>query len=82
MEDDRNFLKDLMKAAVNGEGNKVQKVKKGCYRLASARLALGSYEDATVSAWERLNVKEGNTELETLVTQYIMKGRKQHLEKT
>ena len=28
MEDDRNFLKDLMKAAVNGEGNKVQKVKK------------------------------------------------------
>ena len=55
---------------------------KGCYRLAVARLALGRYEDAAVSAWEGLNMDEGNSELETLVTKCIKKGRKEHLEKT
>jgi len=55
---------------------------KGCYRLASARLALGRFEDAAVSAWEGLNLDEGNTELESLVTKCIKKGRKEHLEKT
>jgi len=55
---------------------------KGCFRLATARLALGRYEDAAVSAWEGLNMDEGNSELEALVTKCIKKGRKEHLEKT
>ena len=55
---------------------------KGCYRLAVARLALDRYEDAAVSAWEGLNLEEGNPELEALVTKCIKKGRKEHLEKT
>jgi hypothetical protein len=55
---------------------------KGCFRLATARFAVGKYEDAAVSAWEGLNLDEGNSELETLVTKCIKKGRKEHLEKT
>jgi len=54
---------------------------KGCYRLSVARLALGRYEDAAVSAWEGLQLDEGNTELETLVTKCIKKGRNEHLQK-
>jgi ankyrin repeat protein len=54
---------------------------KGCFRLSTARLAMGRYEDAAVSAWEGLQIEEGNPELETLVTKCIKKGRKEMLEK-
>lgn len=54
---------------------------KGCYRLSVARLALDRFEDAAVSAWEGLQMDEGNSELETLVTKCIKKGRKEHLQK-
>lgn len=54
---------------------------KGCYRLSVARLAMDRFEDAAVSAWEGLQLDEGNSELETLVTKCIKKGRKEMLEK-
>jgi len=54
---------------------------KGCYRLSVARLAQDRYEDAAVSAWEGLQMDEGNPELETLVTKCIKKGRQEHKDK-
>lgn len=53
---------------------------KGCYRLANARLALGKYEDAAVSAWEGLKIEEGNPELESLITKCIKMGKKQYMQ--
>ena len=52
---------------------------KGDYRLATARMALGEYEDAACAAWEGF-AKDPQTgaELKELFHRAIQKGRKEH----
>lgn len=51
---------------------------KGCYRLASARLALGEYEDAAVAAFEGCKIDDQNKELKTLLKLAVKKGQDEH----
>ena len=51
---------------------------KGCFRLASARLASGQYEDAALAAFEGLKLDDGNKELKTLMQVAVGKGREAH----
>lgn len=54
---------------------------KGCFRMATARLALGRFEDAAVSAWEGLQLDEENDELKSLFNKCIKQGKKEHQER-
>lgn len=51
---------------------------RGCYRLASARLALGQYEDAAVAAFEGVKIDEHNKELKTLMKLAVKRGQDEH----
>ena len=51
---------------------------KGCFRLATARFALGLYEDAAVAAYEGLQLDEGNEELKSLLQRAVKKGQQEH----
>jgi ankyrin repeat protein len=53
---------------------------KAAYRMAMARLELGRYEDAAVSAWEGLQQDEKNEELQFLLQKCVRKGRQDHKE--
>ena len=48
---------------------------KACYRMAVARMALGRYEDAAVSAFEALNYDEENEEIKQLLREAVKKGQ-------
>jgi tetratricopeptide (TPR) repeat protein len=48
---------------------------KACYRMAVARMALGRYEDAAVSAFEALNYDEDNEEIKQLLREAVKKGQ-------
>jgi ankyrin repeat protein len=48
---------------------------KACYRMAVARMALGRYEDAAVSAFEALNYDEDNEEIKQLLREAVTKGQ-------
>lgn len=54
---------------------------KACFRMATARLALGRFEDAAVSAWEGLQLDEENDELKSLFNKCIKQGKKEHQER-
>lgn len=49
---------------------------KAAFRIAVARLELGRYEDAAVSAWEGLQQDQENEELKSLLQKCVKKGRK------
>jgi ankyrin repeat protein len=51
---------------------------RGCYRLASARLELGQYEDAAVAAFEGVKLDEGNKELKALLQRAVKLGQDEH----
>jgi tetratricopeptide (TPR) repeat protein len=51
---------------------------RGCYRLASARLALGQYEDAAVAAFEGVKLDEHNQELKALLQKAVKLGQDEH----
>jgi ankyrin repeat protein len=51
---------------------------RGCYRLASARLALGQYEDAAVAAFEGVKLDEHNKELKALLQKAVKLGQDEH----
>jgi|UPI000581AAAC ankyrin repeat protein len=51
---------------------------KAAYRMAVARLGLGKFEDAALSAWEGLQQDQDNDELKTLLQKCVRKGRKEH----
>lgn len=51
---------------------------KAAFRMAVARLELGRYEDAAVSAWEGLQQDEHNDELKSLLQKCVRKGRKDY----
>ena len=53
---------------------------KGCYRMAVARLALGRYEDAALSAWEGVQLDNENDELKCLLQKTVKLGKKEHNE--
>jgi ankyrin repeat protein len=55
---------------------------KGCYRLATARFALGKYEDAAVAAYEGLQIDQSNDELKSLLQRAVKKGQQEHKAKT
>lgn len=55
---------------------------KGCYRLAAARLALGMFEDAAVSAFEGTKLDENNADLKKILKEAVQKGRLEHQAKT
>jgi ankyrin repeat protein len=55
---------------------------KGCFRLATARFALGRYEDAAVAAYEGLQIDEGSEELKSLLQRAVKKGQQEHRAKT
>jgi ankyrin repeat protein len=48
---------------------------KGCYRLATARLACGQYEDAAVAAFEGCKLDEDNEELKSLMKKAVKQGQ-------
>ena len=52
---------------------------KAAYRMAVARLELGRFEDAALSAWEGLQQDQGNEELKRLLQKCVKKGRKDFL---
>ena len=54
---------------------------KGCYRLASARLALGLYEDAAVAAFEGTKLDENNSELKQILKEAVRLGRLEYEKK-
>jgi tetratricopeptide (TPR) repeat protein len=49
---------------------------KAAYRMAVARLELGRFEDAAMSAWEGLQQDQENEELKLLLQKCVKKGRK------
>lgn len=51
---------------------------KACFRLASARLAAGLYEDAAVAAYEGLKIDDQNNSLKKLLKESVAKGREAH----
>ena len=51
---------------------------KGCFRLTVARLALGRYEDAALSAWEGLQLDNDNEELKNLLQKSVKLGNIEH----
>ena len=51
---------------------------KGCFRLATARFALGLYEDAAVAAYEGLQLDDTNGELKSLLQRAVKKGQQAH----
>jgi ankyrin repeat protein len=51
---------------------------KAAFRMAVARLELGRYEDAAVSAWEGMQLDESNQELKSLLQKCVKKGRKDY----
>jgi ankyrin repeat protein len=51
---------------------------KGCYRLASARLAEGHYEDAAVAAFEGCKLDNNNEELKSILQKAVKKGQEEH----
>lgn len=53
---------------------------KGCYRLASARLALNMFEDAALAAFEGLKLEPNNETIKTLLRKCVDEGRKHHQE--
>ena len=53
---------------------------KAFYRLAVARMELGRYEDAAVSAWDGLQLDQQNDELKRLLQKCVKQGRKEHFE--
>lgn len=55
---------------------------KGCFRLATARFALGLFEDAAVAAYEGLQLDESNEELKSLLQRAVKKGQQEHRAKT
>jgi len=54
---------------------------KACYRLASARLALGMFEDAAVAAFEGCKIEADNQELKKLLNKCVELGRQDHQRK-
>jgi ankyrin repeat protein len=54
---------------------------KACFRMAVARLELGRYEDAALSAWEGLQQDQENEELQRLLQKCVKKGKKSHQER-
>lgn len=52
---------------------------KAAYRMAVARLDLGRYEDAALSAWEGLQQDQENEELKRLLQKCVKKGRQDFL---
>jgi ankyrin repeat protein len=53
---------------------------KAYFRMAVARLELGRYEDAALSAWEGLQQDRENEELQRLLQKCVKKGKKVHQE--
>lgn len=51
---------------------------RGCHRLASARLALGMFEDAAVAAFEGVKLDEHNKELKALLQKAVKMGQDEH----
>jgi ankyrin repeat protein len=51
---------------------------KAAFRMAVARLELGRYEDAAVSAWEGMQLDEDNQELKALLQKCVKRGRKDY----
>lgn len=54
---------------------------KGCFRLASARLALKQYEDAALAAFEGCKLDPDNQELKKLLQDAVKEGQKEHQQK-
>lgn len=54
---------------------------KGCYRLATARLALGQYEDAAVAAFEGCKLDQSNKPLKDLLQKAVKLGQDEHRRK-
>ena len=52
---------------------------KGCYRLASARLALGLFEDAAVAAFEGVKLDPNDQKLKELTHEAVRRGREEQL---
>jgi ankyrin repeat protein len=55
---------------------------KGCFRLATARFALGLFEDAAVAAYEGLQIDAQSEELKSLLQRAVKKGQQEHKAKT
>eukprot|EP01041_Mallomonas_annulata_P005140 gene5140-10275_t len=55
---------------------------KGCYRLASARFALGLFEDAAVAAFEGCKLDDENEDLKKILRKSVEKGKEEHLKKS
>ena len=51
---------------------------KGCFRLASARMELGLYEDAAVAAFEGIKLDNNNFALKKICKEAVDKGKEQH----
>lgn len=51
---------------------------KAAFRMSVARLELGRYEDAAVSAWEGMQLDEDNQELKALLQKCVKRGRKEY----
>lgn len=51
---------------------------KGCFRLASARLALDMYEDAAVAAFEGCKLDDKNKEMKALLVKAVQLGQEAH----
>jgi hypothetical protein len=51
---------------------------RGAYRLASARLALGQFEDAAVAAFEGVKLDNSNGEMKALLQKCVRMGQEEH----
>lgn len=51
---------------------------KGAFRLATARLALGMYEDAALAAFEGCKLEPANKELKELMQEAVRRGQEDH----
>lgn len=51
---------------------------RGCYRLATARLAMNQFEDAAVAAFEGVKLDEHNKELKELLQRAVKLGQEDH----
>jgi ankyrin repeat protein len=51
---------------------------KACYRMAVARLELERYEDASLSAWEGLQLDQDNDELKSFLQKCVKRGRQDY----
>ena len=51
---------------------------KGCYRLGTARMACGLFEDAAVAAFEGIKLDNNNEDLKALTKEAVRRGKVEH----